>query len=119
MHRDEILNDSAFTVGRYGESLCSQQSINMADSPKAAFVQVTLADPLSRYLRGTYVWGALFCRGVSQTTRWLPKIRENESEAIVNTTFYVFHTLETWRLKRFCILRVIKLCCFNNCITVV
>lgn len=55
MHRDEILNDSAFTVDRYGRSLCSQQSINMADSPKAAFVQVTLADPLSRYLRGTCV----------------------------------------------------------------
>lgn len=58
MHRDEILNDSAFTVGRYGGSLCSQQSINMADSPKAAFVQVILADPLSRYLRGMCVWGA-------------------------------------------------------------
>lgn len=48
MHRDEILNDSAFIADRYGGSLCSQQSINMVDSPKAAFVQVTLADPLSR-----------------------------------------------------------------------
>lgn len=55
MHRDEILNDSAFIVGRYGGSLCSQQRINIADSPKAAFVQVTLADPLSRYLRRTCV----------------------------------------------------------------
>lgn len=44
MHRDEILNDSAFTVGRYSGSLCSQQSINMVDSPKAAFVQVTLIE---------------------------------------------------------------------------
>lgn len=38
IHRDEILNDSAFTVGRYGGPLCSQQSINIADSPKVAFV---------------------------------------------------------------------------------
>lgn len=33
----------------------SQQSINIADSPKAAFVHITLADPLSRYLRGMCV----------------------------------------------------------------
>lgn len=74
MQRDEILNDSAFTAGRYGRSLCSQQSINMVDSPKAAFVQITLADPLSRYLRGTCVGGALSRREcMSQTTRRLPK----------------------------------------------
>jgi len=44
MHRDEILNDSTFTVGRYGRSLCSQQSINIVDSPKAAFIQVILIE---------------------------------------------------------------------------
>lgn len=50
MHRAEILNDNAFMrrvvmVGLYAHA---QQSINMADSPKAAFVQVLLVDPRYR-----------------------------------------------------------------------
>lgn len=89
MQRDEILNDSAFTVSRYGRSLCSQQSINMADSPKAAFVQVLLADPLSRYLRGTCVGRTVLSRRFfRQTTRRLPKIGENKTEDRKHGVFY-------------------------------
>jgi hypothetical protein len=56
MHRAEILNEyGAFTAGRHGRSLCSQQSINTADSPKAAFVQALLTDPRYRGSRGTCV----------------------------------------------------------------
>jgi len=78
MHRDEILNDSAFTVGRYGGSLCSQQNINMADSPKAAFVQVTLADPLSRYLRRTCVGCTILSRSTPDSTSATKNQRKRE-----------------------------------------
>lgn len=52
----------------HGGSLCSQQSINMADSPKATIVQVTLADPLSRYLRGTCVGCTILSRSIPDDT---------------------------------------------------
>lgn len=69
----------------------------MADSPKAAFVQVTLDDPRIE-ISAWDVCGVHYSvaehPGPTPTSR-LPKIRENESEAIVNTASRVFHTPET------------------------
>lgn len=70
MHRAEILNDSTFTAGRYGGSLCSQQSVNTADSPKAAFVRVLL-DP-------RVIERALSARGTCTISRQVDCIKNHE-----------------------------------------
>jgi len=89
MHRAEILNDSAFTASRHGRSLCSQQSINMADSPKAAFVQVLLADPRYRGSRGTRV-GCRHSRPDDTSAKNRGKPERDDRFALASRTRRVF-----------------------------
>lgn len=56
----------------------SQQSINIADSPKDAFVQITLADPLSRYLRGMCVGCTILSWSVPDDTSATKNQRKRE-----------------------------------------
>lgn len=56
----------------------SQQSINIADSPKAAFVHITLADPLSRYLRRMCVGCTILSWSVRDDTSATKNQRKRE-----------------------------------------
>lgn len=57
----------------------------MVDSPKAAFIQVILVDPLSRYLRGTCVGRTVLSRSVPDDYQKSEKTRRK----IVKTAYFI------------------------------